>query len=127
MIYFDGICNLCNGAVDWVLKKDKSQSFLFCSLQSASAKVHLPEERIRALDTVVVKTFEGKIFLKSEAALFVLAVVFEKPWIYKFGSLIPRFLRDGIYQIIARFRYQIFGQRETCRIPTPQERARFLD
>jgi len=127
VIFFDGICNLCNGAVDWVLKRDKEQFFRFSSLQSEFAKKHLPKERTESLETVVVETEDGKILLRSEAALYVLSMIYQRPWIYSWGMKIPHVLRDGAYQLIARSRYQIFGQRETCRLPTPQERERFLE
>ncbi len=128
VVVFDGVCNLCNSSVNWIIDHDKRNQFLFSSLQSGYGK-----EVVRKFNIVgdYLNTFilveDEKIYLRSTAALRVLKHI---GGIYTLGYafiIVPRFIRDGIYDIIARNRYRWFGRQESCRIPTPALKAKFLE
>ena len=128
IVLFDGVCNLCNGAVDFVIRRDPKQQFTFASLQSERGKELLKQHGLptNTLNSIVLIQ-DGKAYQRSDAALRI-AQGLQGAWpslgIFQF---LPRFLRDGVYGFIARNRYRWFGKRDTCRLPTPQERARFLE
>jgi predicted DCC family thiol-disulfide oxidoreductase YuxK len=125
VIFFDGHCGLCNGFVDFIIKVDKKSTFLFSPLQSDYAKGHLHEEDIKELKSVVV-LIDGKTFRKSKG---VMAVFRELGGAWG-GISVLRFLPSSFldigYDLIAENRYKIFGKRETCRLPTPDEKKRFI-
>lgn len=125
VIFFDGVCGLCNGFVDFILKIDKSQSFTFSPLQSEYAAQHLAPEHIRDL-TSVVYLKDGQKFLKSRAVIEILNDIGGVWKLAQLGKIIPDQLRNKAYDLVAANRYKIFGKKETCRLPTPEERARFL-
>jgi predicted DCC family thiol-disulfide oxidoreductase YuxK len=128
IILFDGVCNLCNGSVQFVLKRDKAGFFKFASLQSEIGQ-RLLEQYDLPTDNYNSFVFidKGRVFTKSTAALKV-ARHLDGWWrfLYVF-VVIPRPVRDAVYGFIARNRYRMFGKRETCMIPQPAWRARFLD
>jgi predicted DCC family thiol-disulfide oxidoreductase YuxK len=126
IVYFDGLCNLCDGFVRLVLARDRRRRFRFASLQGETARRRL-EGRFTgdALATVVLE--EPRRFrIRSDAALAILAGL-GGPWRLA-GALrvIPRPLRDAMYDYVARKRFAWYGRRDACRIPTPEEAARFL-
>ena len=131
IIFFDGYCNLCNHTVDFILLRDKLKIFSFGSLQSNIAlkllsKYGYPLDKIKNLDNVVYLR-NGKLKIKSEA---VLSILFDLRGIYRISYifyLFPKFLRDFLYDYIARKRYKWFGKRNICRIPTPEELSRFVE
>jgi predicted DCC family thiol-disulfide oxidoreductase YuxK len=128
VVLFDGVCNLCNGTVQFLLQRDRRGQFRFAALQSSAGRNllrrhGLPED---ALETIVVLD-SGRAWLRSDGALL-LARRLPWPWplLYVF-RLCPRSLRDAIYSWIARNRYRWFGRRESCMLPTAEGSARFLD
>jgi predicted DCC family thiol-disulfide oxidoreductase YuxK len=127
ILLFDGHCSLCNGAVDFVLKRDTRKKLLLASIQGTAGqgvlkKYHLPPSY---LDTLVLVE-QGKVYLGSTAALRV-ARLLGGGWPLFYGLIIiPKGIRDRIYQWISEHRYQWFGRRDTCRIPTASEREHFL-
>ena len=125
IIFFDGICTLCNGFIDFILKKDQKNQFLFCSLQSDFAKQNLSEQ-YQGLDTIVLLD-DNKVYTKSTA---VLRIVFQLGAGYSLfsmiASILPLFIRDFIYNLVAKNRYKIFGKKDTCRLPTESEKKLFL-
>lgn len=126
ILFFDGVCGLCNGTVDWMLVRDKRAALKYATLQGSTAKELLSPELTADLNTVVL-WHRGKILVRSDAVLKCLS---ELGGLWKLSiifRLLPRFLRDGVYNFIARKRYLWFGQRHTCRMPLPGERMRFLD
>lgn len=125
IIFFDGVCGLCNGFVDFILKVDKHQSFTFSPLQSEYAAQHLSAEHIKDL-TSVVYLKDGKKFLKSRAVIEILSDIGGVWKLAVIGKAIPDPLRNKAYDLVAANRYKFFGKKETCRLPTPEERARFL-
>lgn len=128
IILFDGVCNLCNAAVHFVIKRDKKNQFLFASLQSAEGKkilaeYNLPEDEIHSF----ILFEDGKIYTRSTAALTVMKKL-NGLWSFFYGFiLVPKFIRDGVYNIVAKKRYQWFGRKNECMIPTPQLRSKFLN
>ncbi len=128
-VFFDGVCNLCNGAVQFILDRDRHALFRFAPLQSDAATKILSERGVvidqGAMDSVIL--IEGdRLYQRSDAALRI-ARRLDAPWPAAYVLIIvPRFVRDAVYKLIARHRYRWFGRTETCRVPTPELRARFL-
>jgi len=128
IIFFDGVCNLCNAWVQFVLKRDKRGRFLFASLQSGYAKENLPPELTasEALQSIVLK--EGNsIKTKSSAALAITRHLSGLWPIFYVFIIIPKFLRDWIYDIVAKNRYRWFGKKDHCMVPSPNWKSRFID
>lgn len=126
IIFFDGVCPLCNHFVDFVMKRDLRKLFLFSSLQSTYAKKTVPDT-YQGLDTIIVQD-DGQFFSKSTAVLRVLFQLGPGWNVFAvFASIVPRFFRDLIYQIVAQKRYKIWGQNEVCRIPSADEKKLFLE
>ena len=130
LILFDGVCGLCNSSVDFILKRDKKDLFLFASLQSQEGKEVLiknnyPREKIESLSNIVYLR-KGIIEIKSKAVFYILWDLSGWYKILSIGLIIPTFIRDWAYDIIAKNRYRWFGKKETCRIPTPDEKEKFL-
>ena len=127
IILFDGVCNLCNQSVQFVLKHDSHSRFLFAPLQSPFGQSVLvafgkPEGQFNSV--VVLKN--KRLFEKSDAALEI-ARDLSGLWPLLYGfRWVPRFLRDGLYDWVAQNRYRWFGQREECMIPTANTRQRFI-
>ncbi|MCP4457565.1 MAG: DUF393 domain-containing protein [Cytophagales bacterium] len=128
IIFFDGVCNLCNSSINFVIDRDPKLFFKFAPLQSAIAKKMLSPVQVdpSALDGIVYYR-DGAIYQKSRA---VLEIVKEMkgawPILYVF-VIVPGFVRDLFYNLIARNRYKWFGKQETCRIPTPELKSRFIE
>ena len=128
VVFFDGVCNLCNNAVDFILKRDRNERFKFASLQSETAQ-NLLEEHLEATSdmTTMVLLKGNKILTRSNAALEI-ARQLNGAWpIFYVFKIVPSFIRDAVYGWVSRNRYSWFGKRDTCRIPEPHEKARFLE
>lgn len=128
IILFDGVCNLCNGFVQFVIKRDKTERFIFGTLQSEAATKLLDgfEYSSEKMNTVILIE-EGKIYTQSTAALRI-AKQLAGGWSLFYGFIIvPKFLRDGIYNLIAKYRYRIFGKEPTCMVPAPKLKKRFIE
>ncbi|MGI9542775.1 MAG: thiol-disulfide oxidoreductase DCC family protein [Cyclobacteriaceae bacterium] len=127
IVLFDGVCNLCNGAVNFVIDRDPKKKFVFASLQSFAAQellkqFHLPLSDFKSI--VLIK--QGVVFDKSNAVLEITRELGSGwPILYAF-KIIPKFLRDGLYELIAKHRYKLFGKRDQCRVPTQDLLSRFL-
>jgi len=126
VLFFDGVCGLCNRFIDFVITRDRAAVFRFAPLQGETARDQLPEADVRVINTMVLRDEQG-VFRKSTAAVRVLMRL-GGVWRILGGALwlVPRPLRDAGYSLVARNRYAIFGKKETCRIPTAAERGRFL-
>jgi predicted DCC family thiol-disulfide oxidoreductase YuxK len=128
IILFDGVCNLCNGAVQFIIKRDNKNQFLFASLQSQEGKQILEEHNFTVNKANSFFLFEnGKLFYRSTAALKVIKKL-SGLWPLLYGFIIvPKFIRDGVYNWIAQNRYRWFGRKDECMIPTPELNAKFLN
>jgi predicted DCC family thiol-disulfide oxidoreductase YuxK len=127
-VLFDGLCNLCTASVRFVLERDGESAFDFASLQSDTARRLLSEAGAPAElpDSIVLLDADG-VHLRSDAALRIAARL-RQPWpALAAFRILPRALRDRVYDFVARRRYGWFGKRDACLIPTPELRARFLD
>ena len=127
IILFDGVCNLCNGAVNFVIKRDPRNVFKFTPLQEKQGVLLLKKHAVdsRKLDSIVLIE-NGNVYIKSSAALRI-AKKLSGLWPLFFVLLIiPSFIRDGVYDFIAKNRYKWFGKKEQCMIPTPGFREKFL-
>ncbi len=125
VLFFDGVCGLCNGVVDFVMRFDSKQIIRFSPLQSDYAKSKLPASLTEDLSTLVVLK-NDQIYTQSEAVFLIaqqLGGVFRLLLIFK---ILPASLNNQIYSWISRSRYQIFGKKDSCRLPTIAEKARFL-
>jgi predicted DCC family thiol-disulfide oxidoreductase YuxK len=130
ILLFDGVCTLCNGAVQFVIDNDPAERFHFASLQSAFARPHLERAGLGAdyLGSLVLIDEQGVLHVGADAALGV-GRRLRAPWRHMaaIGRVVPRPVREAVYAFVARHRYGVFGKTESCRLPTPTERARFLD
>jgi len=127
VILFDGVCNFCNGAVNFVISRDRDGYFKFAALQSAVGEELLDKHRIDKVETdSVVLIEDDKAYLHSSAALRIVRRL-SGLWPVLYGLIIvPKGIRDWAYRLFAKHRYRLFGRREECMIPTPEIRTRFL-
>lgn len=128
IILFDGVCNLCNGAVQWIIKRDHKDVFRFAPLQSERAQ-ELAEGRnidTSRIDSIILIDPGVAYYIKSDAALEIARDLKGYGFLpFLFGWLPAKF-RDAIYDLIARNRYRLFGKKQECMIPTPELKAKFL-
>jgi predicted DCC family thiol-disulfide oxidoreductase YuxK len=133
VILYDGVCGLCNRLVQFVLKHDKRDYFRFGSLQSDWSISLLQRHNLdpHDLDTVYVVVDHAqaseRLLARSDAILFLLGKLGGIWKVAALGKILPRPLRDGIYKVVARNRYRVFGKFESCILPEPKHRAKFLD
>lgn len=128
VLFFDGVCNLCNGTVQFVIARDHEATVRFASLQSDFAQRQFSDLKIPAgyLNSIVLLE-DDKVFYKSTAALRLCRHLSGVWPMLRWLLIIPRPLRDLLYDLIARNRYRWFGKQETCWIPTAELRGRFID
>ena len=133
IVLYDGVCGLCNGLVQFVLPRDRAGRFRFAALQTAAAREILARHGRdpRALDTMYVAVPDGaggeRLLEKSRAVLHVLRAL-GAPW--SASALVARLptpVLDAAYRVVARHRYRLFGRTETCLLPRPEWRDRFID
>jgi predicted DCC family thiol-disulfide oxidoreductase YuxK len=127
-ILFDGVCNLCNGFVQFVIARDPTARLRFAALSSDAAQTLLREAGARApFPDSIVLVEDGAVYFRSDAPLRI-ARRLTFPWPLAYSLvLVPRFIRDRVYDFIAARRYRWFGRRDRCMVPTPELRARFID
>jgi len=127
IILFDGLCNLCNGLVNFILKRDKIGKFKFASLQSEIGKELCKQYNI---DTNIVDSIilikNDKVFIKSSAVLEILKDLPIGWRFFRIVIILPKFIRDLMYDVIARHRYRIFGKKDECPIPPEDVQDRFF-
>lgn len=128
VVLFDGVCNLCSSSVQFILKRDKKNQFLFGSLQgqygqATLQKYHLPPDEFNSFMLIE----NDQLYTRSTGALRMLKHL-GGAWslLYAF-IIVPRFIRDAVYNWIARNRYRWFGKKNECWLPRPEWKARFLD
>lgn len=128
IILFDGVCNLCNSSVNFIIKHDKKKQFIFTSLQSDAAKEILLQFPTKNLNLDSILLIEKEIIYEKSTA--VLRISKELNIGYKLLYsliIIPKFIRDWIYNIIAKNRYKWFGKKEQCMVPSPEIKNKFIE
>ncbi|NER11349.1 Predicted thiol-disulfide oxidoreductase YuxK, DCC family [Muriicola jejuensis] len=128
IILFDGVCNLCNSSVQFVIKRDKKDLFRFAALQGEIGEKLVKERGIDTsqIDSIILIEPGKAYYVKSEAALRIARTL---PGLWPFMGIflwLPSGLRDLVYDLIARNRYRIFGKRDACMVPTPELKRKFL-
>src|ERR1700732_4045204 len=130
IIFFDGVCGLCNRTIDFVLREDRERLFLYSPLQGEtfrSIKQAYPQTLNEDSIVVLRRAPEKKILLqKSDALIYIVDNLPRYRWLAAIGRMVPAPIRDAVYRLIAATRYRIWGKRDSCRLPTAAERARFL-
>jgi predicted DCC family thiol-disulfide oxidoreductase YuxK len=132
LVLFDGVCGFCNASVRWLIERDRDARLRFAPLQgSTAARLRSRHPEIpQDLDTIVYVEDAGgaeRVYLRSEAVWRSWAQVEPERPLLRWLRRVPRPLADLGYRIFARLRYRLFGRLPSCRVPTPDERARFLD
>ena len=130
VVLFDGVCNLCNGFVQFVISHDPAGRFHFAALQSEAGQALLAKHGHTATASTAPETvmlLEGGHLYTHSTAVLLIARGLNWPWRgLSVALVLPGFLRDAIYRFVARHRYQWFGRQESCWLPTPELKARFL-
>ena len=125
VVLFDGVCNLCNGSVVFIIRRDPRGVFRFAPLQSPAA-ASLLGERAGTLPDSLVLVENGRLYTRSDAVLRIVRRL-RQPWPLASALVeLPAPLRDWLYAWVARNRYRWFGKRDVCMVPTPELQARFL-
>ena len=130
LILFDGVCNLCNSSVLYVIKRDSKNKFLFAPLESNIGKDIIKKFKIDTEKTDSILLYnpkKDKLTCKSTAALLIASRLGFPTGILAIFLLVPAFIRNWIYNYIAKNRYKWYGKKESCMIPTPELKSKFLD
>jgi predicted DCC family thiol-disulfide oxidoreductase YuxK len=128
IVLFDGVCNLCNNSVQFILKRDKKNQFMFGSLQGTAGQAYLKKFNLPA-DTLnsFMLVEDDKLYTRSTGALRMLKHL-GGGWALLYGFIIvPKFIRDAVYNWIAANRYKWFGKKEECWLPTKELKTKFLE
>ena len=128
IIIFDGICNFCNGSVNFIIKRDHQNVFVFTPMQSKGAEELLERHQFEdfGFDTFVLIK-DDVCYYRTDAALEIIKDLSGYWYLLKIFKLLPRSFRDFFYKFLARHRYQLFGKKPQCMIPTPEVKSKFLD
>ncbi len=125
IILFDGVCNFCNGSINFIIGRDKKNLFKFAPLQSEIGQKYIDKFGLSDVDSVVLIE-EEKVFTHSTAALKI-AKGLGGIWAMFYAFIIiPRPIRDFFYKLFAKYRYRLFGKQDACMLPTPEIREKFL-
>jgi predicted DCC family thiol-disulfide oxidoreductase YuxK len=128
IVFYDGVCNFCNGLVVFLLKHERRNNMSFCSLQSEFAESFLKDFNVQVnLDTIYYYS-NGNVYKRSEA-IKKISRNLKLPYliVFYFLAITPKFIREYFYKLFAKNRYKWFGKKDKCQIPSPEERLRFLD
>jgi predicted DCC family thiol-disulfide oxidoreductase YuxK len=128
IVFFDGVCNFCNRAVDFLFNNNSKRNLMVSPLQSDFAKDFLEKQRIQHsyLHTIYYYT-DGRVYKKSSAILRLSVQLRGAYPLFSIFLIVPPFLRNALYDLIANNRYKLFGKTHSCRIPTPDEKKYFLE
>lgn len=127
VILFDGVCNFCNGAVNFVINRDRAGYFKFAALQSEAGEGLLNKYGIDKVATDSVVLIEGDIAYTHSSAGLKIVRKLPTPWPLLYALIVvPKSIRDWAYRLFAKHRYRLFGRQHQCMMPTPEIRARFL-
>ncbi len=127
IVLFDGVCNLCDGFVQFVMKRDRTGEFRFAPLQSETGRILLGHFNLdeNVIDSVILIE-NGAAYNKSTAGLRTMRRIGGVWGLAYVFIIVPKFIRNSVYDFIAKNRYRLFGKKDACMIPTPEVRARFL-
>jgi len=127
IILFDGVCNLCNSSVTFVIQRDKKDLFRFAALQEPAGQLLIEKHQIDISKTDSIILIDGdKAYVKSTAALKVARHLGGAyPLLYGF-MIVPNFIRNWVYDYVAKNRYKWYGKKDSCMIPTPELKSKFL-
>ncbi|MFN8299830.1 MAG: thiol-disulfide oxidoreductase DCC family protein [Chitinophagales bacterium] len=127
VVLFDGVCNLCNSSVNWIIDHDKRNEFRFASLQSDYGQQVINKFNLQGdyLNTVILVDGD-RLYTRSAAVLKIAGIIGGVWGLLAVFLIVPAFIRDIVYNFIARNRYKWFGKKESCRIPTPELKSKFL-
>ncbi len=127
IVLFDGVCNLCNGVVRWIILRDASAHISFAALQSPTGQELAAQHGIDAHQLESLVVIDGlQVYTASTAALHICTAL-DWPWpLFSRLHIVPISWRDALYRVVARNRYRWFGKRDHCMIPTPEQIRRFL-
>ena len=127
IVFFDGVCNLCDSSVQFIIKRDPNGKFKFSPLQNEKGQEVLSMNELRTSDfDSILLSINGKLYQKSSAALRIAKELNGLwPLMYAF-IIVPPFIRNVVYDFIAERRYKWFGKKDACMLPTPEMRSRFL-
>lgn len=126
IIMFDGVCNVCSSAVEFIIRYDTNAYFYFASLQSDVGKALLKKHKLEDVDSIVF--IQGETFFTYSDAVIEIIKYLDSRWKYlTMFKYIPKTIRDFIYKYIAKYRYRIFGRRDVCMIPSEKNKSRFLE
>ncbi len=126
VVFFDGVCNLCQYSVRYLLKHDKKKVLKFASIQGQYAKKTLSAEHLKNLESLFF--YNKKIlYKKSDAVLQLCKILGSWHKLFLVGYILPRFVRNGLYSFVAKNRYRWFGKQQQCMLPTEDLKSRFLD
>jgi predicted DCC family thiol-disulfide oxidoreductase YuxK len=127
ILLFDGVCNLCNRGVQFIIRHDTKEKFKFAALQSEAGQGLLKKFNLPTTDFDTFVLVEGEKYYRRSTAALRIAKDLNGAWKLFYGFIIiPAFLRDWVYNLVANSRYKIFGRTDSCMIPTPELRRRFL-
>lgn len=127
IVLFDGVCNLCNGAVRFIYPRDQWANLLFASLQSEYGQHILEKYDLPIVEFDTILFLEGEQLYTQSTAILRIVRFLRFPWpLTRIFILIPRFIRDAVYAWISRNRYRWFGQLDVCPVPPPDMQARFI-
>jgi predicted DCC family thiol-disulfide oxidoreductase YuxK len=126
IILFDGVCNLCGNSVSLLIKYDKNNIFRFAAMQTKAGENIMQEYHILNDRKSIILIKQGTVFYKSDAIIEIAKQITGWPSILKYGFLFPKFLRDGIYDLIAKNRYFLFGKKDTCSTPSEKDIKKFI-
>jgi predicted DCC family thiol-disulfide oxidoreductase YuxK len=126
IIVFDGVCNFCNRIVQLIIRHDPSSQIHFAAQQSEAGEKLLNQYSIQENTSSVVFITKGMVYYQSDAVIEIAKLLKGWPSIFKYGIIVPRFLRNTIYKFIAANRYAIFGKQDQCMVPKEEDKGRFL-
>jgi predicted DCC family thiol-disulfide oxidoreductase YuxK len=126
IVLFDGVCNLCNSTILFLIKHDTNHNLHFAATQTESGKNLMRQYNILDEEKSVFFIKDGIVFSKSNAVIEIAKQITGWPHVFKFGLLFPAFIRDGVYNLIAKNRYALMGTRDSCSVPSKDHIERFL-
>ena len=127
IIVFDGVCNFCNRIVQIIIRHEPSAQIHFAAQQSEAGEKLIKDLDIKESSNSVLFVKDGLVYYQSDAVIEIAKLLKGWPIIFKYGIIVPRFLRNTIYKLIAANRYAIFGKQDQCMVPKEEDRGRFLN